>query len=354
MNGDLEAFQESLLKLFQDLMPIASTQGSGAMPPQGREDQDASDPPTPPLRSPTFPASGSAPIPQSGQPQSLVELGDLSTVQDRFHALLKRRLQSEIQHNPPLFPWETEVHDYETAPSVYAFSETPAPVSSQPSTERLPVLIWLNQLKTLNLPVSVPEAVLTRLFHRCQDVLQSSLREGAQLVQAVDDLFPEQSEALNYLAGLVIAAPARSGSMTPIADSSSYPPSYDAAAPAQQMVLSLLAARDILHALTLTLSISQPVVERQWMTELGALTLRAEWVFTGESTALRVMGTLPAAGSLTLQGNELQAIAQRPTPGALIVELLEVQPGQPCVLEVQLSQAGNAPLRLSLQIMDEA
>ncbi|NJR51387.1 MAG: hypothetical protein HC780_19205 [Leptolyngbyaceae cyanobacterium CSU_1_3] len=50
-------------------------------------------------------------LPESLQPNLLEEdmllkPGEIPAVQDRFHALLKRRLQFEIEQKPPLFPWE--------------------------------------------------------------------------------------------------------------------------------------------------------------------------------------------------------------------------------------------------------
>jgi hypothetical protein len=42
------------------------------------------------------------------------DLGEMPTVQNRFQAILKRRLQAEIERHPPLFPWETELSDYES------------------------------------------------------------------------------------------------------------------------------------------------------------------------------------------------------------------------------------------------
>jgi hypothetical protein len=35
-------------------------------------------------------------------------------VEDRLPLLIQKRLNSEIQQHPPLFPWETEVEEYET------------------------------------------------------------------------------------------------------------------------------------------------------------------------------------------------------------------------------------------------
>jgi hypothetical protein len=34
-------------------------------------------------------------------------------VEDRLPLLIQKQLDAEIQQNPPLFPWETEVDDYE-------------------------------------------------------------------------------------------------------------------------------------------------------------------------------------------------------------------------------------------------
>ncbi|MBD2020075.1 PatU [Leptolyngbya sp. FACHB-36] len=249
-------------------------------------------------------------------------------MQDRFHALLKRRLEHEIQQNPPLFPWESEIHDYEA--------------------DRAPVLLWLNQLKTLNLPVAVPESVLTHLLQRCQETLHSSLLEGAKLIRAVEELFPNQPQALNHLAGLVMASPARSGAIAPSTPEVNYPANYDAAAPMQQMVLSLLAAREILGTLTLTVSSVQPIVERQWLTELGLLTLQAEYEFGQLGSRLRLKGRLPIGGSLLLHGQGLEAIAHRSDAGVLSVELFDIQPNQPYVLEVQLTEHESTPLIFSV------
>ncbi len=46
-----------------------------------------------------------------GTPQTL-QLGEIPTVQDRFQAVLKHRLQIQSPNHPPLFPWETQLIDY--------------------------------------------------------------------------------------------------------------------------------------------------------------------------------------------------------------------------------------------------
>ncbi|UBF29402.1 hypothetical protein K9N68_17130 [Kovacikia minuta CCNUW1] len=204
---------------------------------------------------------------------------------------------------------------------------------------------WIAQLKNFNLPVPVPETVLVQLLQRCQEIAHSSLLEGAKLVRAVEELFPGQSQALNHLAGMVMTSPARSGAATTSPPpGTSYPASYEAAVPAQQMVLSLLAAREILSSLTLTVSVSQPVVERQWLTETGVLTLKAEYEPDPNSAHLRIQGSLPSGGNLVLRGDGSQSRAERSTPGSLSVELFDLKPSQPHILEVQLAEADPTPL----------
>ncbi|NEQ49628.1 MAG: hypothetical protein F6K11_05770, partial [Leptolyngbya sp. SIO3F4] len=56
--------------------------------------------------------------------------GDKTTVQDRFHTLLKHRFQTEFANRPPLFPWEAEVREYP--------AEIPMPAYAQPISR-----LWL-------------------------------------------------------------------------------------------------------------------------------------------------------------------------------------------------------------------
>ncbi|NJM46387.1 MAG: hypothetical protein HC860_09575 [Alkalinema sp. RU_4_3] len=120
-------------------------------------------------------------------------------MQDRFYALLKHRLQSEIQQNPPRFPWEQTAMDYRDEVAL-----TPAFAVDLRS-------LWLAQLRRLSLPVAMPDNVLAQLLEQCQSLAASSLKEGAKLVKAVEALFPEEGVALNQLAGLVLVSPVRGG-----------------------------------------------------------------------------------------------------------------------------------------------
>jgi hypothetical protein len=357
MNRDPEEIQRRILKLLQDLLPTAAlVNPETAKQALGYEATE-----TTALDKLNLPMSQDTPSPLSGCTDSnrslpreqLFELGDVPAVQDRFHALLKHRLQTEIQKNPPLFPWESTVQDYEpdtvhSSVEVNLGSEVPGAVSKNSTTD-----LWNRQLDTFNLPVQVPSLILNRLLKQCQQVVQSSLREGVQLVNAVESLFPGEEQALNYLASLVVASPARSAT-APIATAAgaNFPASYEAAAPAQQMVLSLLAAREILVALTLTVSASQPIAERQWETEEGPFQLRIAYHSNPTDLRVIVRAELPTAGRLTLNGGGFQSAAERRSPGSLGVELYDPEVGQVYLLEACLDGYDEAPLVFAIRIAE--
>jgi hypothetical protein len=337
MNDDSEVVQQKLLKFLRNLIPDLSPADVEAV---SRElGIDTGDRPVTDLftqeRNPVdrnIPQEASSPTSSNSgfenfpdRREILFQPGEIPAVQDRFYSLLKQKLQTEMQNRPPLFPWETEVHDYESNP----------------------VSVWMNQLKSLKLPMSVPENVLAQLLQKCQDVAQSSLLEGARLVRAVEELFPGQDQALNHLAGLVMTAPARSPATQTDTDPSV---SYESAGPARQMVLSLLAAREILTSLNLTLSPSQNRIERHWLVDDGTLSLTVEYDPTPTSARLRVQGSLPTGGSFTLKGTEAQARAERPSAGSLGVELFDPQPDQVYSLEVRLSPTQAEPLVFAVKV----
>lgn len=356
MNDDSEVLQRNLLELLQDLVAFTTSDDSGVVAPVTEWNNEQHGAPAmnaPDLFVSQAELSGSSNHlkfdTHSSERKNLLKLGEIPAVQDRFHTLLKHRLQSEMQRNPPLFPWETEVHDYEaeTAYGVVGSAAT-APIST--TNQRVPAQVWLQQLKTLNLPIQLPEGLLGQLLERCQEAVQSSLLEGAKLVKSVEDLFPDQSQALNHLAGMVMTSPARSDTAASRPPGTNYPPSYELAVPAQQMVLSLLAAREIIAALTLPISLNQPRLERQWLTDLGALSLQADYGFDTTAAKLRLQVTLPSGGSVILRGEDTQASAQRFTAGTLSVELFDFQPQQTHTLEVCLDE--QTPLVFAIRITD--
>lgn len=257
--------------------------------------------------------------------------GDIPAVQDRFFTLLKNRLQSEIQRQPPLFPWEQEISDYQSEARLADFA---LPVISLGSP-------WLAQLRRLTLPVALPDAVLAQLLNQCQTLANASVREGVKLVKAVETLFPGETATLNQLAGFVMLSPARDASTLQdrLAESTGgeLPVSYEAAMPSQQMVLSLLAAREILEALTLSVS-AQPT-EYEWVTSAGVLTLQAEYVVSDDQATLRVQGQFPCGAGLELRSVVGTSGADRQTAGSLSVELADLPMNQPCLLEVRLGDS---------------
>jgi hypothetical protein len=95
-------------------------------------------------------------------------------------------------------------------------------------------------------------------------------------------------------------SPTRSGRLSAFADPTrtNLPEDYESAAPVQQMVLSLLAARDILDQLTLTLDSHQLEQERQWTTPQGRLRIRAS--YQRQPSLLQIDATLPSGGRLVL------------------------------------------------------
>jgi hypothetical protein len=312
MNSDSESLQHQLLAL-----ALASDVEASLHPSAECEEIDG-------VENPLFETttSTSGDFESEGIPQTF-QLGEIPTVQERFQAVIKRRLQVQIQSHPPLFPWESQLRDY------------PDYVDS-PSIALVPAYGWMAQQSKLNIPVSLPEKVFQQLLEKCQAMLISSLPLGAKLVQIVDSLFPNDAQALNDLAGMVLRSPYRSVDALkkmPIQESD-----YSDLGERQQMALSLLAAKQLLENLTLPISGSNPVVERQWLTSVGAINLKVEYQSHGRVTKLCVMGDLPTAGILTLQGNGTQAKAMSSTSGCLSVELYGQPLNQTYTLEVEFPE----------------
>ncbi len=312
MNSDSESLQHQLLAWL-----LSSDVEASLHPSAECEEIDG-------VENPLFKTttSTSGDFESEGIPQTF-QLGEIPTVQERFQAVIKRRLQVQIQNHPPLFPWESQLRDY------------PDYVDS-PSIALVPAYAWMAQQSKLNIPVSLPEKVFQQLLEKCQALLISSLPLGAKLVQVVESLFPNDAQALNDLAGMVLRSPYRSVDALekmPIQESD-----YSDLGERQQMALSLLAAKQLLENLTLPISDSNPVVERQWLTSAGAINLKVEYQSQGKVTKLCVMGDLPTAGILTLQGNGTQAKAMSSTSGCLSVELYGQPLNQTYTLEVEFPE----------------
>ncbi|MEO8893738.1 MAG: hypothetical protein ABI417_19805 [Coleofasciculaceae cyanobacterium] len=255
-------------------------------------------------------------------------LGEMPTVQNRFQAILKRRLQVEIERHPPLFPWETEFSDYE-------------PDQADAVADRWvpPVRLWMPQLSNLSLPVVMPEAVMAQLLEACSEAVYSRRQLGAKLVNVVENLFPNQLSSLNQLAGMVLLHPSRSGERL-----QAFAGSYETAATEQQMTLALLAAKEIISALTVPISPTQTPIERHWETSAGIVTVEADYQIQDGVSKLRVSGRLPRGGSLTLRTPQASAVSQRTYPGYLSVESYDLQPNQSYPLEIRFHDSEQTPL----------
>jgi hypothetical protein len=262
----------------------------------------------------------------------LLKLGDIPAVQDRFQALLKRRLLDEAHRKPPRFPWEEGAVEYSNDP-VYCEGADAEPINSS---------VWLNQIRNLKLPVLMPELVLTKILDQCQTALFSSLREGTKLIQAVDSLFPGQTSLLNDVAGYVMVSPARSPreNLQELAarEGDKLPDCYEDAVPSSQMALSLLAAREIMTHLSLTLSPHTLQQEREWLTELGVFTLRSTYQLQQENTSLRLEAELPCGGSLKFQGDGFRSLAERDDAGLISLEVRDFSDDRIYPLEIRLGE----------------
>jgi hypothetical protein len=275
-------------------------------------------------------------FPHQDESQALT-LGEIPTVQNRFETLLQERLRAEIQTKPPRFPWEQNLADFDADyPDV------------EPEDWVPPIHLWASQMQNLRwglLPIPLTETIFAQLLDPCQEIAQSDLLPGSKLVRAVDSLFPGESKSLNDLAGLVLTGRTRDGELNP-----NQITSYNAATPKQQMLLSLLAAQEIISSLTLSCYLNQSSVQRQWQTALGWLAIEAEYYIPQDksSASLRIKGQLPEAASLQLQGKEVKAMAQRSAPGTLSVELFDPQPEETYELIVRFLNWEQNPLKFAI------
>lgn len=265
--------------------------------------------------------------------------GEVPTVYNRFESLLQTRLRAKIEAEPPLFPWEkpgynTEYPDVESQDWVPQMS------------------LWGSQIKNIrwrNLSIPLTENVFAQLLQSCQEILNSDLLPGKKLVKAVDNLFPGQDQSLNNLAGLVLVGQARDGELI-----SPQVTTYDTATPKQQMLLSLLAAKEILSSLSLNCNLNESIARRQWETLVGSITIEAEYSTLEDNSAasLKIKAQVPEGATIQLQSREsYQATSQRSDPGTLWVELFDPQPEQKLQLIIKLLN-WEQPLKFVVSLND--
>lgn len=289
-----------------------------------------------------LPSSLGLNTPNEGEESSSLASGENFKVKHHVYALLKRRLRTEIARKPPLFPWEKEIHDY------------PLDYADGLEAEVVPAVFWEAQLREFQWPVALPTSVMAVLIDRAQAAIQTSMKSGLKLVQVVETLFPDELPTLNHLAGAVLMSPSRSGLSA--LSATELPSSYEEAAPMQQMVLSLLAARDLLDMLTFNLSPDQPLLERQWQTSVGEIKLQLRY----DPQQLAVEAELPTGGQIRLvnSANDLRdrnldasvLATQREDAGTL--NLVLTDPPNPSLhyFDLMLSSLNSSPIRFAIQI----
>ncbi|MGC1309457.1 MAG: hypothetical protein WA885_19725 [Phormidesmis sp.] len=258
-------------------------------------------------------------------------------MQERFEALLKQRLLSEYEHNPPLFPWESEVREY---PAEIADFEPTAAAAG----------LWNAHVSALKVSGLLPKHLLNALFERCQGIAREPMKQGVQLVRAVEALFPEQADILEPIANMVLVPAYRSDRATQEAVTQelvNVAGGYDSALPEQQIALSMLAAREILSALTLFVNPENPGETRSWITALGVLKLSVNYA----QTQLTIAAVLPEGGELRLGDGDIEKRAMRSTPGSLDLIWAHPQSAQTYALAVTLADEAQ-PLNFVIKVAD--
>lgn len=259
----------------------------------------------------------------------LAELGEMPAVQDHFQTVLKRRLQVKIEQNPPLFPWESNLQEYPTELSTTA------------------VYPWLQQLQSLELPTALPEELLSSLLNRCQELITDALQPGVQLIKAVEELFPEQPQVMNQMAGLVLASATR-GNATQDATAlkAAFPNGYEGANAQQQVTLAMLAAKEILDTLSITLTPALSEVTRRWQTSVGEVTLNACHQ-AGTPDQIRLVVDLPQASQISLPS--LGETVTQSQAGTLTLALPNPQVQAIYPLEIHFSDRDSLPLKFAIR-----
>ncbi|MEM9770100.1 MAG: hypothetical protein AAF889_00615 [Cyanobacteria bacterium P01_D01_bin.73] len=259
---------------------------------------------------------------------SMLDLRNSPMIEDRFQALLKQHFLAKAEESLPRFPWEgAGIQDYPEAVGAIANP-------------------WLAQLQ--NLRAQVPENIFEQILEECQDLAQGTLKVGRQMLDAVDTLFPGESEALNNYATNLLPALAgvRDGGSQvnlPSID-------YEQGRLDQQMALALTTAYDLLRQLELCLTQDAPAMSRQWLTSEGLLEVKAEWR-TG-ADALVVTVEMPCGGRADLQSDRTSTQSNCDAEGQLEL-LLPVMPGEQVhTLSVRLATDANpTPLTFTIRVM---
>lgn len=190
-------------------------------------------------------------------------------------------------------------------------------------------------MSALSVTSLLPERLLDNLFERCQEIARSPIKQGVRLVRAVEDFFPDHSDLLEPIANMVLVPAYRSdraAQAAVIQDLATAAGGYDLALPEQQIALSMLAAQEILGALTLCVDTDKPQVDRHWVTAWGVLKLSVSYA----ASQLIVAAVLPKGGEVCLSAGDVEQRARRSQPGLLEVVWTNPAVERPYSLEVSL------------------
>ena len=278
----------------------------------------------------------------SSQTAQSFNFGEIHAVQERFHSLLKQRLHSEYENKPPLFPWESELADYPAEVSNAVGASLVAAVGAATAP------LWSAHVSALQVPGLLPQPLLEELFVRCQTLARKPMKQGVRLVQAVENMFPGQIDLLEPIADMVLVPAYRSDSATQSAltqELANVAGGYDLARPEQQIALSMIAAQEILGALTLEISMDKLEDSRQWITPLGSLNLSASCL----GNQLTIVVNLPDGGHVRLWDGDMEKMALRSQPGLLDIVLADPIFDRTYLLEVSLS-GNEQPLNFAIHL----
>ncbi len=115
---------------------------------------------------------------------------------------------------------------------------------------------------------------------------------------------------------------------------------YDSALPAQQIALSMMAAREILGALTLCVGAQQTDEKTRWITPRGVLELTASYQASHQASQLTIAAVLPDGGELRLWDGDMEKRSRRSAPGGL--DIVWIQPTANKTYGLEISLAGEA------------
>ncbi len=258
----------------------------------------------------------------------MLDFDAIPAIDQRYQTLLKQRLMLEAEQRPPLFPWESAGMSLDYG-DVYEDAAAIAPVPTNP---------WLRQVLALNIPTTLPTEIADRLLAACQSVAAQTLKEGVALIRAVEELFPTQEALFNQRAGQVLqmAAATRTGDRRSLRYCD-----YDSSDSDSQLTLAMLAARELLNRLTITLSAGQPTHAQEWLADQGALRLEARYGTPSDRSELNITLHLPGSGTATLSGSRSSVRATG--TGALRLSMLDVRPGDRFALTVTTADEVELP-----------